>query len=136
MVLLTVAPSTLAYRAQLYDAPYSKQPEIDINTGLLIGAHDAADTCQPECHQWIDLPGNGFANKTQQFIEGYIHGYCSNAKNAGGAGSESDTAGFDCDGGPKSAYWSVPQPPQSLAPTELIQNTTNLGSGNATNSTS
>jgi len=149
VIVLTVAQATHAYRAQLLDAPRSNQSTIDVNTGFIIGAHDAANKCQPECHQWIDLPGNGFANKTQEFIRGYIYGWCSNPENINGAGREDNSnANWDCDRGPISAYWDVRQLPPRTGPTELPSmpqvNNTKLVKpqidssvrGNATNSTS
>jgi hypothetical protein len=138
--LLMLMQPIYAFRAQLDDAPRSNQSTIDVNTGFIIGAHDAADKCQPECHQWIDLPGNGFANKTQEFIRGYIYGWCSNPENINGAGREDNyNANWDCDRGPNSAYWDVRQLPPRTGPTELPAmpqvNNTIVGKGNATNST-
>jgi hypothetical protein len=90
VIILTVVHPTHAFRAQLLDAPRANQSlsAIDANTGFIIGAHDGTDKCNPECHQWIDLPGNGFANKIQEFIRGYVYGYCANQQNINGAGRE------------------------------------------------
>jgi hypothetical protein len=148
-VIAMIQPA-YAFRAQLLDAPQAgsgSQPQlaIDTNAGFIIGAHDGTDKCQPECHSWIDLPGNGFANKTQQFIRGYVYGYCTNQENIGGAGREDDyNASFDCDKGPMSASWDVPQVPPTPGLTNLpnmpqVNNTLVkpqvIGNGNETNST-
>lgn len=148
LALIAMTQPAYAFRSQLSDAPsagqggtHPNQAAIDTNTGFILGAHDGKDKCNPDCQSWIDLPGNGFANKTQEFIRGYIYGYCTNQENINGAGREdSYNADFDCDKGPSSASWSVQQPAQTFKPTELPAmpqvNNTIVGSGNATNRTS
>jgi hypothetical protein len=54
------------------------------------------------------MRGNGFINQTRQFIEGYINGWCSDPKYAGGGGSDAEQADFNCDDGPNSARWALP----------------------------
>ena len=137
-ITLLITQPISAFRAQLNDAPRSNQSVIDVNSGFIIGAHNIADKCQPECHSWIDLPGNGFVNKTQEFIRGYIYGWCSNPQNINGAGREDDyNADFDCNSGPKSASWDVQQLPPKTGPIELPNmpqvNNTIVGNRNATN---
>jgi hypothetical protein len=146
VIAMMIQPA-YAYRAQLLDAPRANQSlaAIDANTGFIIGAHDGTDKCQPECHSWIDLPGNGFANKTQEFIRGYVYGYCTNQQNINGAGrDDSYNADFDCDKGPMSASWDVRQLPPTLGLINLpnmpqVNNTLVkppvIGNGNETNST-
>jgi hypothetical protein len=151
VIILTVVQPAYAYRAQLLDAPEAgngNQPQsaIETNAGFILGAHDGTDKCQPQCQTWIDLPGNGFANKTQEFIRGYIYGYCTNQVNINGAGREDDyNASFDCDKGPMSASWDVQQvPPRpSLSDLPIMPQVNNtivkppvIGNGNETNSTS
>lgn len=148
--VIAIIQPAYAYRAQLLDAPQAgfgnaPQSAVEYNTGFILGAHDGSDKCQPECQSWIDLPGNGFANKTQEFIRGYVYGYCTNQQNIGGAGREDDyNASFDCDDGPKSASWNVqqvpPRPSLSNLPTMPQVNNTvytpkTIGNANDTNST-
>lgn len=94
---------------QLYTAPFSKQPEADILSGLAHGAQDAKDSCNhPDgCHWWILMRGHGFINQTQEFIKGYVYGFCSNPTNIGG-GSDAEQADIRCDDGPNGVRWAEP----------------------------
>ena len=108
VVLMIGAQS--AYAAELKDAPFSKHPMADIILGLAIGKADAEAGCNyPDgCHWWILMRGNGFINQTQEFIRGYVLGFCSNPEYAGGAGSDAEQADIRCDEGPNGARWATP----------------------------
>jgi hypothetical protein len=108
VMLMIGAPSVFA--ASLRDAPFSKHPMADLLAGLAIGAQDAKDNCNhPDgCHQWILMRGHGFINQTQEFIKGYVHGFCSNPEFAGGGGSDAEQADITCDEGPNGARWATP----------------------------
>ena len=99
-----------AYAAELKDAPLSKHPRADIIAGLAIGKADAEAGCNyPDgCHMWIFMRGNGFINQTQEFIRGYVHGFCSTPEFAGGGGSDAEQADIRCDKGPEAAAWATP----------------------------
>jgi hypothetical protein len=58
-----------------------------------------SDGCDP-VSLYILQPGQGFANQTHSFVEGYVKGYCS-IKDLGGI--DEDQASFDCQIGPASA---------------------------------
>ena len=59
------------------------------------------------------MRGHGFINQTQEFIKGYINGFCGDPKYAGGGGSEAEQETFDCDYGPMSAAWLLPGDPDN-----------------------
>ena len=101
IVLLVGAQS--AFALQLNDAPPSKHQMADIISGLAHGIQDAKDNCvHPDgCHWWILMRGNGFINQTQEFIRGYVHGFCSDPIFAGGGGSDAEQADIRCDKGPE-----------------------------------
>ena len=109
IVVLMIGAQSV-YAAELKDAPFSKHPMADIISGLAIGAQDAKDGCDhPDgCHWWILMRGNGFINQTQEFIRGYVHGFCSTPDNAGGGGSDAEQADIRCDKGPEGAAWALP----------------------------
>jgi hypothetical protein len=109
VVLMIGAQS--AYAAELKDAPFSKHPMADIISGLAIGAQDAKDNCvHPDgCHMWILMRGHGFINQTQEFIRGYVHGFCSTPDNALGGGIDAEQADIrSCDDGPNGVRWALP----------------------------
>ena len=61
--------------------------------------------CQPNCNLYLFQPGQGFINQTDDFIDGYVIGYCSVA---GPSVSVDEPEGdFWCKDGPKSAGWDV-----------------------------
>jgi hypothetical protein len=69
----------------------SKSP---YRSGYDHGANDARDDCSDGCDWYILEPGKGFAFHTQEFIDGYIDGFCHNSPP--GRGSDADEATFDC----------------------------------------
>ena len=99
-----------SYAAQLGTAPHAKDWHADILSGLAHGKADGKDNCyHPDgCHWWILMRGNGFINQTQEFIKGYVHGFCSDPENAGGGGSDAEQADITCDEGPNGARWATP----------------------------
>jgi hypothetical protein len=105
------APS--AYAQTLDKAPLSKHPTSDLLAGLAIGAQDAKDNCDhPDgCHEWILMRGHGFINQTQEFIRGYVYGFCSNPRFANGGGSDAEQADIRCDDGPNGVRWALPGTP-------------------------
>jgi hypothetical protein len=98
------------YAQTIYNATISKHPEQDILSGLEHGKADASITCEHfyKCNNWILMRGHGFINQTQEFIRGYIHGFCSNPEFAGGGGSEAEQADFNCDDGPNGVRYALP----------------------------
>jgi hypothetical protein len=110
IVICLMIGAPAAYAAQLSDAPFSKHPMAHIISGLAIGAQDAKDSCDhPDgCHWWILMRGHGFINQTQEFIRGYVHGFCSEPENALGGGSDAEQADIRCDKGPEAASWATP----------------------------
>lgn len=112
VMLLIGAPNVYAFdpQSQFYTAPLSKQPEKDILAGLEHGKAGAEANCEhiSGCNDWIMMRGHGFINQTQEFIKGYVYGFCSNPKFTSGGGQEAEQAGFDCDKGPESAFWALP----------------------------
>jgi hypothetical protein len=69
----------------------SKSP---FRSGYDHGAVDASDDCSDGCDWYILEPGKGFAFHTQEFIDGYIDGFCDNSRP--GRGSDADEATFSC----------------------------------------
>jgi hypothetical protein len=69
----------------------SKSP---YRSGYDHGAVDASDDCSDGCDWYILEPGKGFAFHTQEFIDGYIDGFCDNSRP--GRGSDADEATFSC----------------------------------------
>jgi hypothetical protein len=88
----------------LYDLKLADNPGADFQSGLKHGKADEKASCNhPEgCHWWIRMRGNGFMNQTQEFVRGYILGFCSNTE-FGSIGSGVAQASFDCDKGPAAA---------------------------------
>jgi len=103
-----------ANMTHLETAPLSKHPQADILSGLALGAHDSRTYCPQadHCDNWITMRGHGFINQTQDFIKGYVYGFCSNPKFTSGGGSEAEQAGFDCDQGPDGVWWVLPGDPE------------------------
>jgi hypothetical protein len=54
----------------------SKSP---YQSGYDHGAGDASDDCSDGCDWYILEPGKGFEFHTQEFIDGYIDGFCDNS---------------------------------------------------------
>ena len=112
LVLMIGAQSAFAVTdlPQLYAAPISKHPEADILSGLAHGAHDAKVICNNpvRCDHWITMRGHGFINQTQEFIKGYVHGFCSDPMFASGGGSDAEQADIRCDKGPEGVAWALP----------------------------
>jgi hypothetical protein len=73
------------------DATASKSP---YQSGYDHGASDARDDCSDGCDWYILEPGKGFEFHTQEFIDGYIDGFCNNSPP--GRGSDADEATFNC----------------------------------------
>jgi hypothetical protein len=90
----------------LYDLKLSGNPRADFQSGLEHGKADVKASCNhPEgCHWWIRMRGNGFMNQTQEFVRGYILGFCSNSE-FGSIGSIVAQASFDCDKSPQDARY-------------------------------
>ena len=92
---------------------HSGHPQADFKSGYDHGIADARDPCNNNanitCHgpAYVWEPGNGFINQTDDFIDGYLIGFCKIA----GPNSSMDEpeAGFYCSDGPKSANWDVGQ---------------------------
>ena len=91
-------------------APHSKNPQAPYESGLKWGVHDAKDPRKPDCRNvYIWQPGKTFYFHTKEFIQGYMHGFCS----AGGpdvGGMDENEASFDCVKtikDPESADWYV-----------------------------
>jgi len=85
--------------------------ETAYQSGYKHGVADGKLTTAGIDTDYIHQPGNGFADHTTAFVDGYIKGWCSTA-NIGGHGAggiepndEGPTvASFDCDKGLISAY--------------------------------
>ena len=73
------------------DAWASKSP---YRSGYDHGASDARDDCSDGCDWYILEPGKGFKFHTQEFIAGYIDGFCDDSPP--GRGSDADEAKFNC----------------------------------------
>ena len=58
------------------DVAASKSP---YRSGYDHGAGDARDDCSDGCDWYILEPGKGFEFHTQEFIDGYIDGFCDNS---------------------------------------------------------
>jgi hypothetical protein len=58
------------------------------------GASDARDDCSDGCDWYILEPGKGFEFHTQEFIDGYIDGFCDNSPPS--HESDADEATFNC----------------------------------------
>ena len=55
------------------------------------------------------MRGHGFINQTQEFIKGYVYGFCGTPENAGGGGSDAEQADIrSCDDGPNGVRWATP----------------------------
>jgi hypothetical protein len=111
LVLMIGAPLAYAYfPPQINTAPIAKNQTAALISGLELGQDDARDTCNhPDgCHWVILMRGNGFINQTQDFIRGYVHGFCSDPSVAGGGGSDAEQADITCDDGPNGARWALP----------------------------
>jgi hypothetical protein len=46
--------------------------------------------------------------QTQEFIRGYVLGFCSTPENAGGGETDAEQADIRCDDGPNGARWAEP----------------------------
>jgi hypothetical protein len=90
VVLMTIAQSTFA------QAPLSKHPQADYQSGFEHGVSDGKDSClHPDgCHWYILGKDKGFAFHTKEFIRGYITGWCTSSPPGGG--SDADQARFEC----------------------------------------
>src|SRR4051812_22543005 len=83
IVLLIGVPSAYASEPQLYTAPSdtytSGNATADVISGLEHGRADSNIYCPTiVCNNWIMMRGHGFINQTQEFIKGYVYGFCSN----------------------------------------------------------
>ena len=90
---------------------HSDHPQADFRSGYDHGISDASDPCNNdpriECHglAYVWKSPNGFINQTDDFINGYVTGFC---KIAGPDTSMDELeADFWCKDGPKSAGWMV-----------------------------
>jgi len=65
-------------------------------SGFRHGMTDAKlDEANSNQQDYIEQPGNGFVNHTQQFNHGYVQGWCSIT--GPNHGKETDAAVFDCE---------------------------------------
>ena len=89
---------------------HSKHPQADFKSGYKLGIADASDPCKDPkipCLAYVWKSSNGFINQTNDFIDGYITGFC---KVAGpDASMDEPEAAFWCKDGPKSADWMIGQ---------------------------
>ena len=87
---------------------HSKHPAVDYLSGYYYGLSDANDPCNNPripCIAYVWKSPNGFINQTDDFIDGYVTGFC---KIAGpDATMDEPEADFWCKDGPKSAGWMV-----------------------------
>ena len=87
---------------------HSKHPQVDYQLGFKWGVRDAQFKCSPHCNStnvYIWHSPNGFINQTNDFIDGYVTGFC---KVVGpDSGMDEPEADFDCDKGPSSAGWMI-----------------------------
>ena len=74
LVLMTVgAPAAYA------QVIHSKHPQADFKSGYKLGIADASDPCKDPkipCLAYVWKSSNGFINQTNDFIDGYITGFC------------------------------------------------------------
>ena len=98
VILMIGAPSVYA------QVIHSKHPQADFRSGYYHGVVDATDLCK-QCPNYLFQPGNGFINQTNDFIDGYVIGFCSIS--GPNSGVDEDEADFDCNEGPSSAGWMV-----------------------------
>src|SRR6185437_8790984 len=100
--LLIGAPSA---NAQVIN---SNHPNADFKSGYEHGIADASDPCNDPrvpCLAYVWKSPNGFINQTNDFIDGYVTGFC---KIAGpDASMDEPEADFWCKDGPKSAGWMI-----------------------------
>ena len=89
--------ASLAYAQGIH----STHPQADYQSGLKWGIYDAKDNNKI----YLLRPGNGFINQTDDFIDGYVIGYCSVVGPK--SGMDQPEADFDCNKGPDSAGWMV-----------------------------
>jgi hypothetical protein len=89
---------------------HSDHPKTDFKSGYQHGIADASDPCKDPrvpCLAFVWKSPNGFINQTDDFIDGYVVGFC---KIAGvNASMDEPEAGFYCSDGPKSANWDIGQ---------------------------
>jgi hypothetical protein len=65
--------------------------------------HGVSDAHQPDTSKWYILQhGNGFKFHSQQFVNGYVNGFCSILPQVS---SDANEASWDCAQGPPSAAW-------------------------------
>jgi hypothetical protein len=112
--LSSVYPSPIDWPSpyQIYTAPQSKNATADFISGLEHGKTDVKDDCNHSdgCHWWILIRGNGFIYQTQDFIRGYVYGFCSDPSmgTGGGRALHAEQADITCDDGPNGARWALP----------------------------
>ena len=81
------------------------------NSGFGHGVSDGNIANQGSSNWYILQPGKGFGHHTQEFINGYVAGFCSVST----GGSDADQATFDCPQSP------VPAPVQQQQQTQTQQ---------------
>jgi hypothetical protein len=75
---------------------HSVYAETAYQSGFKHGVADAKlDESNSTQQDYIEQPGNGMDNHTQQFNQGYVHGWCSIT--GPNHGKETDAAVFDCE---------------------------------------
>jgi hypothetical protein len=73
----------------------------DYQSGFLHGNKDVYDNCSHTdgCHFYIRQPGHEFKHLTEEFIRGYITGFCTVTHWERGGAFYHTEAGFDCRNG-------------------------------------
>lgn len=85
--------------------------EAAFQSGYKHGVADGKCAQTAACSDYyITQSGKGFAFHTQDFITGFVNGYCSivwppMSKAASDVGFDADEASFSCKEGPSSARW-------------------------------
>lgn len=93
---LSIIPLVLLTAFTRVDTVYAKGGAYQ--SGYNHGVSDA----QTLGHWYITQPGKGFAFHSQEFVRGYVDGFCATR---GGGSSDADQAIFDCSKGSESASW-------------------------------
>lgn len=94
LILATVALALIIGCGSVITSSTVEASKSPYRSGYDHGASDAKDDCSDGCDWYILEPGKGFAFHTQEFIDGYIDGFCDNSPP--GRGSDADEASFNC----------------------------------------
>jgi hypothetical protein len=93
---MKIVSSTVAVVVVLTIGAQSAYALSDYQSGFSHGLSDGKDSCLhiDGCHWYILQPDKGFADHSNEFIRGYIAGWCLH--NPIGGGSDADQARFEC----------------------------------------